>query len=655
MHHCGFSTRPPRCCLAFPLSFRPSGCFLLTMHTVFRVTDWRLPSPSSTPKSATFPDASLQTPRTDSFSSHFLEAWSTPRANVQQTPTQTPLYPRTADRDRPLSSYSHKSQDPEDPEFHINHYSPNPNLPLPPVEPSRRLVSSPVPLAPNQKPHDSAKVSLPTSSSLTSGTMDTSQMQTPPPTRDASSSRKRSQGGQPLSFNTPSTTYSRRDSCPAISGNNLGDGDFGQTSGPPLFPGLQFTPDLTRFVNAGPSSASVPPQTRALWGQGSSAGMMHFDNMPAQDDPFCFTPGGNQGTFEWPSFTPGNTSRVDSASMAVAGDSWTQTPSMLTTTSADLQSITGDGTSSLGDPFVPTTSGVDPSMLFSFSGSPGFGASWASPQRPPPSRVLDNRQPYEHQARESERQREVARKSSGQHSRTTTASSSGFTAGPSQSGLQRSNTHTGHVRKSAVPNETPFGKLGNAVPPVRKTSPMKRTNQSPLTAISEHVQTRPKTRLVVDESGRARAETVRDGEESKKAADHRTRYSGLWDDDSDSESDGESRFPSRSTSFSINSAVTRSASKPSRTNSLMARSHSVKNPRSFSFTENLSKKLGRLSTESTPRKPRDDSRRSSISSSFGGYLRKEDKPAGEDGLGDNGDAQDALKKVVEKAKHKRHG
>lgn len=630
------------------------------MPVAFRVNDWRLPSPSSTPKSATFPDASFQTPRTDSYPSHFLEAWSTPRANVQQTPTQTPLYPRTGDRERPLSSYSHKSQDPEDPEFHINHYSPNPNLPLPPVEPSRRLASSPVPLTASQAPNDSAKAPLP-SPSLNTSNMDTSQMQTPPPTRDATSSRKRNQDGQPLNFNTPSTLYSRRDSAPAIPANQTGDNNLGQSQGPPMFPSLQFTPEVSKFGHMGASTAPGPSRTGIFWNGGNSGEMMHFDNISAQDDPFGFTPGVNQNSFEWPSFTPSNTSRVDSASMAVADDSWTQTPSMLTTTSADLQSVTGGGSATLDDPFVPTTSGVDPSMLFSFSGSvsglpSGMGNSWVSPQRPQKAPAREERQPYEQQTRESERQKEVSRKSSGHHSRTSTASSSGFAAAASRPGLQRSNTHAGFVRKSAVPSEALFGSATNTMPPVRKTSPLKRTNQSSLSAISEHVRTRPKTRLIVDESGRARAETVRGGDEDQKpATEYRTRYSGLWDDDSESESDRESRVTSRSTSFHIPSTVTRSGSRHSRTSSFMARSHSVKTPRSFSFTDNLSKRLGKLSTECTPRKPRDDSRRSSISSTFGGYLRKEIEPATDGGPGNDGGAQDALKKVVEKAKHKRHG
>lgn len=614
------------------------------MPAVSRVTDWRLPSPSSTPKSATFPDASLQTPRTDSFPSHFLEAWSTPRANVQQTPSQTPLFPRTRERDRPLSSYSHKSQDPEDPEFHINHYSPNPNLPLPPVEPSRRLASSPTPLK-------SAQSNIRPTQSLAASGMDPSQMQTPPPTRDASSSRKRGQDGQPLSFNTPSTIYSRRDSAPVIPGSH-----FGQDSNVPIFPSMHFTPEMARFGNAGPSTAPGPSRAGIFFNPSSSGEMMHFDGAPAQDDPFGFAAGNSHGMFQWPSLTPTNTSRVDSASMAVADDAWTQTPSMLATTSADLQNITGSGAAILDDPFVPTTSGVDPSMLFSFSGSSSdLGNTWVSPQRPQKAPALEKRQPYEHQARECERQKEVSRKLSGPHSRTSTASSAVSTAACSRPSLQRSNTHAGFVRKTALPSETPFGNSSSAVPPVRKTSPLKRANQSTLPAISEHVLPRPKTRLIVDESGRARTETVRDGDEDKKHVDHRTRYSGLWDDDSDSESDRESYVASRSTSFSVPSGLTRSASKHGRTPSLTARSHSAKNPRSFSFTDNLSKRLGRLSTESTPRKPRDDSRRSSISSPFGGYLRKEDKAASEVGHGNNGGAQDALKKVVADAKHKRQG
>ncbi|KAF2086342.1 hypothetical protein K490DRAFT_57974 [Saccharata proteae CBS 121410] len=348
----------------------------LTMLSPFRLTDWRLPSPSSTPKSANFPEPTLQTPRNDSFSTHFTDAWSTPRANAHQTPTQTPLCRRNSTCERPLSSYSQRNLNPDDPSFHVNHFSPHPNLPLPPVDPSCRLSSSPGPgpTSAGLKSNVSLYAPLPTSTALADSIMNISQMQTPPPTRDASSQR-RGQRTAAMDFNTPSTIFSRRDSAPGAFTYNTADDSFMETPGQ-MFPTLQLTPDLGNFTNTGPMTA--PIEARILWDQNGSSSAMDYQMTPARRQSF--------------------------------GPSSQSAPNML-----------------------------------------------------------------------------------------------------------------------SLPNVSPSIS--------RKTSPLKRTAQSSLASISEHTKPRPRTRLVIDESGSARTETIPEREDWARQMDHRTRYPGLWDgEDSDTDS-----------------------------------------------------------------------------------------------------------------------
>ncbi|KAF2138099.1 uncharacterized protein K452DRAFT_311874 [Aplosporella prunicola CBS 121167] len=635
------------------------------MSFATRITDWRLPSPNSTPKSATFPDASFQTPRTDSFSSHFLDAWSTPRANVQQTPTQTPLQPRTVTGERPVSSYSHKSLNLEDPNFHINHLSPNSHLPLPPVEQSRRLSSSPGPLPTEHGSRDNSQGYSTAVSSLSKSAMNSSQIQTPPPTRDASSSRKRDSSGLGLSFNTPSTIYSRRGSAPVGNGDNDIESAFTQTPGP-LFTNLQFTPDMAQFSSTGPATAPIPAQNRLFWDSTSSSNATGIGSKPVLDDPFGFTPTRNQGAFSWQFVTPSTSCHLDSSSMPASDNAWTHTPAMVTTSSTQLQNVTGTASSAAGQDssLASTSAAVNPSMLFSFTGSPTKQTDSFPPvQRPQATSLHKGRLPYEHQRQESQREQQI-RRFSAQHSVTSTSSSAGSIFGTSKPGLQRSNSHSGSTwRPGAFTNSH----QGSSAPLPRKTSPSKRMVQSSsLASISEHACSRPKTRLVVDEFGNARTETVRNQTQSPRTMDPRKRYSDLWDDgDSDDDSVASTYVPTRTASISSASALSRRNSKQGRSGSLLGRSQSVKHTKTsfggFSFSESLSRKLGQLSTDNSPVKQRsaDVSRRNSVSSlgsSFGGFFwNRNGRSNVVDDIPENGsgDAQDELKKMVEKTKLRR--
>ncbi|KAK8055905.1 hypothetical protein PG993_001132 [Apiospora rasikravindrae] len=121
------------------------------------------PSPKQTPTTVIFPSPVFETPKTSqpsfevSSSSNwtplFAEAYSVFNAtpgNLRggaQAPfidfSATTPYHQVAGHKRPLSADDLAVEIAS----HVNHFSPNPSLPLPPVDPARRLQSSPGPLA----------------------------------------------------------------------------------------------------------------------------------------------------------------------------------------------------------------------------------------------------------------------------------------------------------------------------------------------------------------------------------------------------------------------------------------------------------------------------------------------------------------------------
>lgn len=538
-----------------------------------RSTDWHLPSPSSTPKSVTFPTSTpLKTPTTEGFAhqSHFLDAWATPRVNGQHTPAQTPSYSLSTPNDRPSSSYSLKVRTPEDPEFHVNHFAPT-NLALPPVEPQRRLSSSP-------DPSSIRRVGLnqegqrPRSGPVK---MDFSQMQTPPPTRDATSRRnvQQSVGHQ----NATPATVIRRTPLQQLSTSG---GVFDQT--PFGYADVPFSPSMMPFANAGPMSAPPMPQSRLFW-ESNDTSQMDVD-MPASLDPFGPTPNKFQGNLGWQTFhTP------------VVEQMQAQFQPQQSMSSADLMasfgaSTAGEGQTSRPNSFVSTTAGVDPSMLFSFTSPDDMTASFGS--MPQQSMSKPNRQPYETQMLDSRREREKANKPRSLHSRSNTNSSSGSVE-DNRPTLQRSNTDSGFRRIRPLNSERRSSADTSAVHHIpRRSSPLKRANSGALKAIPEFVR-RPRTRLIIDETGRARTETVPAEEEEVTPRDMRrtsqtsirNQYPALWEEgDTESDSDEPQPALSRNTSFSIPQPQRR-ASKHARTESNeLSRNNSIKMVRPSSRT-----------------------------------------------------------------------
>lgn len=367
-------------------------------------------------------------------------------------------------------------------------------------------------------------------------------MQTPPPTRDATSRRLQQSGGNVA---TPATVIARTPGQVPPSAGLFNQTPFG-------YPSLQFSPDTMQFPSSGPMSAPPLPHSRLFWDQPDNGTHMDVD-MPIGSDPFGPTPHKIDGNVNWQPFhIPTNNQMNPQAFQVLQG-----LPSPGAVSSFAPSNHT-DGRNSRPSSFISTSGGVDPSMLFSFS-SPGPASSFDTSVPPPMSltnQQVETRQPYETQLMDSIREKEAARKAKSQHSRTSTNSSNAsFEARPS---LQRSNTDSGFRRSRPTSMESRSSGPAAAYNIPRRSSPSKRSSGGLLMAIPE--VRRPRTRLIIDESGRARTETVvvEEEEERKETRrnpqDLRKQYPGLWaDDDSDTEED-EPAPPvtlSRNTSFNL--------------------------------------------------------------------------------------------------------
>jgi hypothetical protein len=464
-------------------------------------------------------------------------------------------------------------------------------------------------------------------------------MQTPPPTRDANSRRRLQQSGG-NEFATPATVIHRTPNHMPSAEALFNQTPFGYTD-------VQFSPSMMPFSNAGPMSAPPMPQSRLFWDQPHDASHMDVD-MGLGVDPFGPTPHKVEQNFEWQAFsTPARPQMTPQTFQAPHG---------MPDPAASFSGINmGQQSFSQSNSFISTSASVDPNMLFSFT-APDMTTSFGQmPQQP----MLNDfsRQPYETQAREAQQEKETAKKARSLHSRSNTNSSSGSVEN-ARPNLQRSNTDSG-FRKAKVPSmesRISIPAAGATIP--RRSSPLKRQSGGGLTAIPEI--RRPRTRLIIDETGRARTETVpvEDDGETPKAAqrasqkDVRRQYPGLWDeDDTESEDDEPPPVISRNTPFNIPQPQTqRRTSKHARSDSgalALERTNSFKMPRPASRTSS-SGAFDKASFETVRpvRQIVDNARRRfstmDLPSSFDGVKETEDQQMPDS----PGDALGALKKVV---------
>lgn len=302
---------------------------------------------------------------------------------------------------RPLSSQDLEAQIAS----HVHHLSPNPDQTLPPVEPSRRLTSSPNPSSTTKRPgHRAPETELtplkPTIDEEAASSMrSASSMQTPPPTSTSTTKRK-AQQARVAKLAKQSTASTRRMSSPNLVQNQKAGAVMPQVEASPGFPSLQFSPELFSFpTSTGPATAPVLPQTKLFWEPESSHDAMSIDF--TANDMFALGIGLDKSldpfTASQEQATPSKPPTAPFRSFDGSHDD------------LDIFPLSAKGPSRKFAKSRVTTSVVNPSMLFSSPGHPSELSNRPSSQ----AETATSLQPYAHQIQDAEREIELlgARKS----------------------------------------------------------------------------------------------------------------------------------------------------------------------------------------------------------------------------------------------------
>ncbi|KAI0460384.1 hypothetical protein F5B21DRAFT_510667 [Xylaria acuta] len=563
------------------------------------------PTPSETPTSAHFPQSTLETPKTSEGHFDDLSGWTpqfaeeysvfdTAPGNLRGTSgpfpelsASTPYQPSSGHK-RLLSAGSVAAEIAS----HANHYSPTSALPLPPVDPSRRLPSSPTAGHPFPSPveADYPNDSQPRSGKkVRRGTLaDTStQTATPPP-----SARK----GERRLAPKPQTSSMQHDEF---------EGEF-MAAAPQqqhMLGGLVSAPiDMFGMPLSAPATGPVFDDPQTFWDPGMSGMDIDF-SIPVAD-----------------SFHGSNHRPMDSLDWGKANEMFQETgvvplknqevplqkkERLLAPKPAPVPNVDTSMTEApvfahsfhipTDEPFVPLNhvGGVDPGLLLTRPPSSNMELAAFDPMAQPilmnslPSPQLPAAPPKEQkrgQIRRAASTREI-----GTAKKDERAPISPPIISSSRPGLLRSASET-RGRKPA----NRAGALASLVPAARngpsatigrsasqgsrtsgRTSPLKiHQRLSSLSSIPEHSgpRTRTSVRFTIDSRGRARAETtvIVDDEQQTPSSRRRRREErrNEWEsseDESSSTDDEPIIIPSRTSSFALPASRAPSYIRPSHT------------------------------------------------------------------------------------------
>ncbi|KAI0425266.1 hypothetical protein F5Y09DRAFT_322200 [Xylaria sp. FL1042] len=564
------------------------------------------PTPQETPTSAEFPPAVFETPKTNQGSFDDLSGW-TPRfaeeysvfnttpGNLRGTagpfpelPVSTPYQQPSPSHKRLLSAESIAVEIAS----HVNHYSPNSALPLPPVDPSRRLPSSPTAAGPFPSP---VEPDYPNNSQqrlgkkVRRGTLVNAipQTVTPPP-----SARKSERRLAPK----PQTTSMQHEEFESefVAAMPQQQHMLGGFVGAPI--------DMFGMPLSAPAAAPVFDDTQNFWDPGMSGMDIDF-SIPVAD-----------------SFHETNHRPMDSLDWGKANEMFQETGVMplknseilpqkrerllapkptampnVDTSMTEAPVFAHAFQAPTNDSFAPLNAvgGVDPGLLltrppsshmelaaFDPMAQPILMDSLPSPQLPPPPA----KEPKRGQVRRSASTREI-----GKAKKDERAPISPPILSSSRPGLLRSASETrGRKPASRAGALNSLASTGrNGLPPSSarsasqgsrtsgRTSPLKiHQRLSSLSSIPEHSgpRTRTSVRFTIDSRGRARAETtVIVDEEQQTPTSRRRRKENRrkeWEsseDESSSTDDEPIVIPSRNSSFTLPESRAPSYIRPSHT------------------------------------------------------------------------------------------
>ncbi|KAH8815793.1 hypothetical protein F5884DRAFT_194437 [Xylogone sp. PMI_703] len=518
------------------------------------------PTPTQTPTSAVFQSPTFETPRntssfedrsgwTPQFAEEYTVFGTTPGRLIS---SHLPLVDIATPRPSTSSSQPHHfSEIDNELSTHVHHLSPNPSLPLPPVDPANRLGSFPD-LHTRTRRHfneSSVKKLTPAKHKKHLGEAFTGQTATPPHSASKGTRRR-------VSREIPDTMQ-HESQDDRFGGSGIHD----QT---PYM--MSFTTTTSADLFSYPLTAPAAPMygdNRSFWDPDTSmrdmsmdfgtvgAGMLNVGSHRSTHS-FDWDRSGSmyqdQGNVHMPQQQePPKQQRL----LAPKSD----TPSTsLPASSTPFQYHTAAVSSA---PFVGLdfNTAVDPLLLFSQSNtaSRAVASEFEDVTLPSTSQSIGGRiqEPYQHQLRESRRDMEELRRSRsarerGPGYRIDRASASSPVKSPARPGLQRS---ISDGRGRSVKGRTPS--LGGRI------SPVKSQRLASLASIPESQVLRPRTevKFVIDSKGKARAHTVTVDDEPKTSrAGPMPEVREDWESPSPYESSSDEEaiiIPSRNTSFSL--------------------------------------------------------------------------------------------------------
>jgi hypothetical protein len=536
------------------------------------------PTPTQTPTSAQFPSPTFQTPRNNSnfenrsgwtptFAEEYSVFNSTPgrltSSHHNFVETSTPRPSTASAQNRRLSTTGDITTELAS---HVHHFSPNPGLPLPPVDPSNQLPSSPGPYSTtHNRFNDSA----------------TNKITPRKPKKRLEEAFSGQTATPPASASKGSRKLAPKLSTDKMQGDSQ-DGHYGNSQTPTPHPNMLHFPSSSAeffYPMSAPATAPVFTNTKPFWEPDASMSGMDLD-FSAEVDIFNASSHRISNSFDWGRNNQMFQETVNLSQPSIQSEQTTTSkrqrplaPKLPTTTAelaASLPPFDFNSSAVSDDPFsVPNIGGgVDPGLLFSrtnsFSMPSGLEESSLPPARPVTSHV--ELKPYQHQLRESQRDQEELRRSRGSREnskgrRIERGTASSPIKSSSRPGLQRSISDSRSKRTQGKSDVTGPSQAAQVTPlqdriisRAGRVSPVKHQRPISLTSIPEFPapRTRTEVKFTIDANGRARTETFVVEEEPKT-----TRGGPIineeWESSQyESSSDDEPiLLPSRNSSFTL--------------------------------------------------------------------------------------------------------
>lgn len=550
------------------------------------------PTPKQTPTSAGFPTSVFETPKNNRASFEAPSSWTPRFAEEYSVFNSTPgnlrgshgpfvdysastPYQSSNHHKRPLSAENFAAEI----ATHVTHFSPNPNLPLPPVDPTRRLSSSPGSLATGQSPTEP-------------GFQTGSQQLSKKFCRDTAQGAKTQTATPP-----PSTHKGQRRLAPKLQTGTMQNEGFEQEfiAGTPQQQHMSnfiSTPtDLFGYPMSAPATAPSFGDSHVFWDTDMngmdidfSAASGHVFQTPSHRPMNSIDWGKSNELFQETGAVPRQQSQENNAparrERALAPK---PPPQNLDTSAADTSMFASSFPASADESFnMNQSGGVDPGLLFTRPPSSGMEPAPFDPMSQPPlMQSFSQPEPITLVAKPTKRggvRRTGSTKQTAAGKKINRASASSPIKPSDRPGLSRSFSEKINRKpagRATLPNLAPATRpvsqsSGRSVSqgsrPNGRISPMKSHNQRlpSLSSIPETPRPRTQTsvKFTIDSKGRARAETttivVDDNDDDqiptvrRRKEHHGKERSWASSENEDSSTDDEPIIiPSRNTSFAL--------------------------------------------------------------------------------------------------------